>query len=125
MQTYNNDNIFAKIIRGEIPCGKVYEDNEVLAFNDVSPAAPVHVLVIPKGGYISFDDFVTKAGADTVSNFFSTIKIIAEKAGVSQSGYRLITNHGSDAHQTVPHFHVHILGGKKLGGLLQLDELDR
>jgi diadenosine tetraphosphate (Ap4A) HIT family hydrolase len=125
MQAYNNANIFAKIIRGEIPCSKVYEDNEVLAFNDVSQAAPVHVLVVPKGEYVSFDDFVSKASADIVANFFTTVQVIAEKVGVCQSGYRLITNHGSDAHQTVLHFHVHILGGKKLGGLLQSDELKR
>lgn len=125
MQAYNKENIFAKIIRGEIPSNKVYEDNEVLAFNDVSPAAPIHVLVIPKGEYVSFDDFVSKASSDTVANFFSTIKIIAEKVGITQSGYRLIANHGSDAHQTVPHFHVHIVGGRKLGGLLQSDSLNR
>tara|TARA_B100000989_G_scaffold194067_1_gene146431 strand:- start:274 stop:648 length:375 start_codon:yes stop_codon:yes gene_type:complete len=123
--SYDSDNIFAKIIRGDIPCDKVYEDESVLAFNDISPAAPTHILVIPKSSYMSFDDFARQAGAEEVSNFFTTVQTIADKAGLSGSGYRLITNHGSDASQTVPHFHVHILGGKPLGGLIPGDESAR
>jgi len=123
--TYDKDNIFAKIIRGEIPSNKVYEDDTVFAFYDIAPASPVHILVIPKGEYISFDDFVVKAGAEEVANFFRTVRKIASEQGVDESGYRLITNHGADAYQSVPHFHVHILGGRFLGGLLPDDTENR
>lgn len=123
MTQYNKENVFAKIIRGEIPCRQVYSDNSVIAFADIAPAAPVHILVVPKGEYISFDDFMSKAGTETITDFFSKIKQIANDAGLAEKGYRLITNHGADASQSVPHFHVHILGGKPLGGLLQDDIL--
>ncbi len=116
--SYDPDNVFAKILRGEIPNNTVYEDDQVLAFHDLHPAAPVHVLVIPKGGYVSFDDFAQKAGAQGISGFFRRVQQVAVKLGVDQTGYRLITNHGADASQTVPHFHVHILGGRPLGGLV-------
>lgn len=119
---YDDSNIFAKIIRGEIPSKKVYEDDNVLAFNDIAGAAPVHVLVIPKGNYCSFNDFVTKADVSEVSNFFSKVQLIAEQLGVDKNGYRIITNHGPDASQSVPHFHVHILGGRALGGLVPGDK---
>ncbi len=122
---YDSDNIFAKMLRGEIPNNSVYEDEHALAFHDISPAAPVHVLVIPKGEYVSFDDFMQTAGAERVAQFFSAVRKVAEQLGVIDSGYRLITNHGSDASQTVPHFHVHILGGRPLGGLLPGDALSR
>lgn len=115
---YDSNNVFAKIIRGEIPSKKVYEDTEAFAFHDISAAAPVHVLVVPKGEYISFDDFVQKAGAEKVGKFFASVQKVAEQLGVQQSGYRLITNHGRDASQSVFHFHVHILAGRSLGGLL-------
>lgn len=114
---YDKNNIFAKIIRKEVPCNFVYEDDKVLAFHDISAAAPVHVLVVPKGDYISFDDFATTAGIDEVGAFFARVQSIANDLDVAKSGYRILTNHGSDASQTVAHFHVHILGGKKLGGL--------
>jgi diadenosine tetraphosphate (Ap4A) HIT family hydrolase len=110
---YNKNNIFAKIIRGELDCTKVYEDNDILAFNDISPSAPVHVLVIPKHEYISFDDFVLNY--HDVNGFFKVIRKIAHNLGLEDSGYRLVTNHGPDSGQIVPHFHIHILGGKKLG----------
>jgi diadenosine tetraphosphate (Ap4A) HIT family hydrolase len=116
--SYDSNNIFAKIIRGEIPCNKVYEDEAVLAFHDISSAAPVHVLVVPKGEYISFDDFAVKSSAEAVKDFFAKVRQIANEQGVAESGYRLVTNHGDDASQTVKHFHVHILGGKPLGGLV-------
>ena len=119
--SYDSNNVFAKIIRGEIPSKKVHEDDSVLAFADITPAAPAHILVIPKGNYISFDDFTRNADAGTVAAFFSTIQQIAQKQGLDKTGYRLITNHGSDASQSVPHFHVHILGGRPLGGLLPDD----
>ena len=122
---YDKNNIFAKILRGEIPSKKVYEDDAVFAFADIAPAAPVHVLVIPKGHFISFDDFVEHASPETVSNFFATVKKIAVAQGVDKTGYRLITNHGADAAQSVPHFHVHILGGTSMGGLLPGDTNQR
>jgi diadenosine tetraphosphate (Ap4A) HIT family hydrolase len=120
--TYDSGNIFARILRGEIPSNKVHEDEHSLAFHDISAAAPVHVLVVPKGEYVSFDDFVQKAGAESVARFFATVRHIAAKLGVVEKGYRLITNHGTDASQSVPHFHVHILAGRPLGGLLPGDE---
>ena len=123
--SYDSNNIFAKILRGEIPSNKVYEDDHVFAFADIAPAAPVHVLVVPKGEYVSFDDFASKASADVIAHFFATVKKIAEQQGVDKTGYRLITNHGSDASQSVPHFHMHILGGKPMGGLLPGDSSHR
>jgi histidine triad (HIT) family protein len=120
---YDKNNIFAKIIRGEIPAQKVYEDDKVLAFNDISRASPVHVLVIPKGEYVNFSDFVTKASTEEVTHFFRKVDEISKLLGVdhAKGGFRLIANSGSNAHQTVLHFHVHILSGKKLGPLLSED----
>lgn len=122
---YDSNNIFAKIIRGEIPNKTVYEDDTVLAFHDVSPAAPVHVLVVPKADYVSFDDFCANASAAKIGEFFALVQKIAQSLGLSPDGYRLITNHGRNASQSVAHFHVHILGGKQLGGLLSDDVLVR
>ncbi len=116
--TYDTQNIFAKIIRGEIPCNKVYEDEFAFAFNDIKPEAPVHVLVLPKGEFISFDDFVQSAPPALFQGFFAAVQKIAVRLGLVESGYRLITNHGADASQSVFHFHVHILAGKSLGGLV-------
>ena len=118
---YDSNNIFAKILRGEIPCKKVHEDDAVLAFEDIAPAAPVHVLVIPKGEYVSFNDFSTRADAAQIKAFFASVQTVAQKLGLPENGYRLITNHGADASQTVHHFHVHILGGRSLGALLPQD----
>lgn len=118
---YDSDNVFAKILRGEIPSSNVYEDEHVLAFHDISKAAPVHVLVIPKGEYSCFDAFVSHGGAEEVSRFFASVAKVAEQLGVKESGYRLICNHGDDAHNTVPHFHMHILGGRELGPLVTGD----
>lgn len=115
---YDKNNIFAKILRGEIPCKKVHEDEFVLAFEDIAPAAPIHVLVIPKGEYISFNDFVTRAPEALSKGFFASVQKIAAKLKLEENGYRLISNHGPDASQSVPHFHVHILGGRAMGGLL-------
>ena len=111
---YDKNNIFAKIIRKEIPCKIIYEDSEVLAFHDISAVAPVHVLVIPKGEYTSFDDFAVVAEPEIVGRFFAKVRNIAHDLGVDETGYRIVTNHGPDASQTVHHFHVHILGGQKL-----------
>ena len=116
--SYDRNNIFAKILRGEIPCKKVYEDQFAFAFEDVAPAAPVHVLVIPKEEYVSLHDFAAHAPADRVKGFFDSVTKVAAKLGLEKNGYRIISNHGPDASQTVHHFHVHILGGRSLGGLL-------
>lgn len=113
--SYDNDNIFAKILRGELPCDKVYEDNQVLAFRDIAPQAAVHVLVIPKGAYVSMDDFSANANDAEFSAFFRAVGKVARDLGVSDTGYRMIANHGPDSLQLVPHFHVHILGGESLG----------
>ena len=125
LKQYDQNNIFAKIIRGEIPSSKVFENDKILAFHDISKAAPTHILVIPKGEYISFSDFILKVSGQEVVDFFGKVREIASQLGLDESGYRLITNNGSDASQTVPHFHVHILGGKKLGGLLSDNNLIR
>ena len=119
--SYDSSNVFAKIIRGEIPGKKVYEDDQLLAIHDIAAAAPVHVLVMPKGEYVSFDDFSTNAPPEAIAHFFKTIAAIAGKLGIDKTGYRLITNHGVDASQSVPHFHVHLIGGRALGGLLPGD----
>lgn len=115
---YDKNNIFAKIIRGEIPCNKVYEDDICFAFHDIMPAAPTHILVVPKGEFVSFDDFTTNAEPDLIADFFMRVRKIAHMLGVDKSGYRISTNHGKDASQTVFHFHVHIMGGKPLGGFV-------
>ena len=115
---YDKENIFAKILRGERPCTKVYEDEFSLAFNDINPQSQIHILVIPKGEYISFDDFSGKASSKEIISFFKSISEVAKQVGVDRSGYRIISNHGLDSHQEVPHFHVHILGGNPLGSLL-------
>lgn len=123
--SYDESNIFARILRREIPCDAVYEDEHVLAIRDIAPAAPVHVLIIPKLRFTSFDDFASHAPAQAVASYVRAIVQVAERLGVRESGYRLITNHGADASQTVAHFHVHLLGGKPLGGLLTDDKLSR
>jgi histidine triad (HIT) family protein len=125
MNIYDKNNVFAKIIRKEIPANIVFENADILAFYDISKAAPTHVLVIPKGEYIDFIDFTQKAKNVEVANFFKKVSEIAEELKIVNSGFRIISNIGSDAHQTVPHFHMHILAGKKLGPLLTKDNLLR
>ena len=115
---YDSNNVFAKILRGEISCKKVYEDEFVLAFHDITPKAPVHVLVVPKGPYVSHEDFVQSADADEIAGFERAIAKVAQTTGVAATGYRLISNSGSNAHQEVPHYHVHVLGGRALGPML-------
>ncbi len=112
---YNKNNVFAKIIRGEIPAEKVYEDNFVLAIKDISPAAPTHILVIPKGEYISFHDFIDKGTPEEVSHFYRVVQKICFDLKLDEAGYRIVCNIGKNAMQTVPHMHLHILGGKPLG----------
>jgi diadenosine tetraphosphate (Ap4A) HIT family hydrolase len=115
---YDRNNIFARILRGEIPCKKVYEDAHVLAFHDIRPQAPTHILVIPKGEYVSLDDFSEKASADEIAALIRALGRIARDHGVTESGYRILSNTGAAAHQEVPHFHVHLFGGRDLGGML-------
>ena len=116
---YDDQNIFAKIIRGEIPCSKVYEDEHVLAFNDINPQTPTHILVIPKGPYVSYDDFSESASDQEIAAFVRALGKIAREAGVVEAGYRILANHGADAHQEVPHFHMHLFAGKNLGRMIK------
>ncbi|WOV92004.1 MAG: histidine triad nucleotide-binding protein [Candidatus Zeuxoniibacter abyssi] len=115
---YNNDNIFAKILRGEIPCDKVSEEDRAMAFNDINPQAKVHALVIPKGAYISFADFSECADDAEIVSFVRAIGKTARQLGVEETGYRLLINTGKDANQEVPHLHAHIVGGQNLGKML-------
>ncbi|MFV3074788.1 histidine triad nucleotide-binding protein [Niveispirillum fermenti] len=115
---YDRNNIFARILRGEIPCKKVYEDRYALAFHDINPQAPTHILVIPKGPFTSFADFSAQATVEEIAGFVRAAGLIARQAGLDDSGYRLLANHGPDSHQEVPHFHIHIVGGRPLGKLL-------
>jgi histidine triad (HIT) family protein len=116
--SYDQNNIFAKILRGEIPCDKVYEDDQVLAFHDIAPAAPTHILVIPKGAYISIDDFGANASAEEIKALYAAVAKITLEQGLKADGFRVIANTGLNGGQEVPHFHLHILGGKKLGPML-------
>jgi histidine triad (HIT) family protein len=115
---YDDQNIFAKILRGEIPSKTVYEDEWALAFHDINPQAPVHVLVIPKGAYVSWDDFSATASDAEIAGFVRAVGTIARDLGLVEPGYRLLANVGIDAHQEVPHLHIHLFGGKALGPLI-------
>ena len=115
---YDPDNIFAKILRGEMPCDKVREDEHTLALRDINPRAPVHVLVIPKGPYQSFDDFARDADAAEQAAIVRAVGEIARAENIADSGYRVIVNHGRDGKQEVPHLHFHLLGGRGLGEML-------
>lgn len=114
---YDSNNVFAKILRGELPCKKVFENEYALAFHDIAPNAAVHVLVLPKGPYQSYSDFIAHGKDEEITGFFRAVQLVAHAEGVGES-FRLITNNGESAGQTVPHFHVHILGGQKLGALI-------
>lgn len=118
MSAYDQNNIFAKILRGEIPNDTVYEDDHVLAFKDINPQAPVHVLVIPKGAYVSVDDFGARGSAEEIKAFYSAIAKIVEQLGIKSDGFRVISNTGRNGGQEVPHYHAHILAGKKLGAMI-------
>jgi diadenosine tetraphosphate (Ap4A) HIT family hydrolase len=115
---YDDSNIFARILRGEIPCGKVYEDEHALAFHDINPQAPVHILVIPKGAYVSWDDFSDRATAEEIAGFVKAVGQVARAQGMVTRGYRLLANVGRNGGQEVPHLHVHIFGGGPLGPML-------
>lgn len=118
MNQYNADNVFAKIIKNLIPADKIYEDDKVLVIKDVAPAAPIHLLVIPKGEFKSFHDFAANADDEFIAHFFKIARQVANNLNLDQNGYRIMANHGKFANQTVDHFHLHILGGKNLGPLV-------
>jgi histidine triad (HIT) family protein len=116
--TYDDQNIFAKILRGEIPCNKVAEDEHTLAFADINPARAVHVLVIPKGAYVDWQDFAVRASAEEQAAFTRMIAHVAEVTGIADSGFRVISNIGVNGHQEVPHLHMHVLGGEPVGRIV-------
>ncbi len=116
---YDDDNVFAKILRGELPANKVYEDDFVLAFDDINPKTPVHVLVVPKGAYVDYQDFIENAAPETVVGFFRAVQQVARLTGVAETGFRLVANNGASAGQIVFHFHVHLYGGRPLGGMVR------
>ena len=116
---YDSGNVFAKILRGEIPAKKLYEDEWALAFPDLHPKAPVHVLVIPKGPYVSFVDFSAKASPEEITGFFRAVGKVASDLGLDASGYRILSNAGANAGQEVPHLHIHLFGGRAFGPMIQ------
>ena len=120
--SYDNNNIFAKILRNEIPCNKIYEDDYILSFHDINPQKKIHVLVIPKGKYINFDDFNTKASSEEMVGLLKGINIVAKKLGISTEvgkGYRALTNISDYGGQEVPHLHFHLFGGEKVGKMVE------
>lgn len=117
---YDDQNIFARILRDEIPSKRVYEDEHALAFHDINPLAPTHILVIPRGAYVSWDDFSARASDAEIAGFVRAVGKIARDAGLVEGGYRLLANTGVDAGQEVPHLHVHIFAGRPLGPMLAL-----
>ena len=118
LSPYDDSNIFARVLRGEIPAKKVYEDHWALAFHDISPQAPTHVLLIPKGNYVSFADFSASASADEIAGFMRAVGKVAKDLGLEEQGYRLLANMGEHSGQEVPHFHVHLFAGRPLGRML-------
>ena len=114
---YDHNNIFAKILRKEIPCEKLYEDEYSLFFHDISPQAKIHILGIPKFPCTSFSEFIKSADNENITSFFRSVQIVISKLDIEESGYRLITNSGDHGGQEVPHFHIHILAGEKIGSL--------
>ena len=116
---YDDDNVFAKILRGELPANKVYEDEFVLAFDDINPKTPVHVLIVPKDAYVDYRDFIENARPETVVGFFRAVNQVARLTGVAETGFRLVANNGASAGQIVFHFHMHLYGGRPLGGMVR------
>ena len=115
---YDDQNIFARILRGEIPSKEVYEDEWAFAFHDINPQAPLHILVIPKGAWVSWDDFSKRASAEEIAGFVRAVGQVARDNGLVAPGYRLLANIGGHGHQEVPHLHVHLFGGRPLGPML-------
>lgn len=116
--TYDTDNVFARILRGELPCDRVYEDEYVLAFNDIAPKAPVHVLVISKGSYVDMNDFARRASKSEMTALLQALGRLAEQLGVAEKGYRVLSNGGEYGRQEIPHLHFHLLGGHDLGPMI-------
>ena len=120
--SYDENNIFAKILRNEIPCNKIYEDKYVLSFHDINPQKKIHALVIPKGKYINLDDFSLKASSDEMVGLLKGINKVAKKLGISTEvgqGYRALSNINVDGGQEVPHLHFHLFGGEKIGKMVE------
>ena len=117
-QPYDPSNIFARVLRGEIPATRVFEDEWAIAFHDINPQAPTHLLVIPRGAYVSWDDFSARASDAEIAGFVRAVGTVARAAGLVEPGYRLLANTGPDSHQQVPHLHVHLFAGASLGPLL-------
>lgn len=115
---YDDNNVFARILRGEIPAKRVYEDEWALAFHDINPQAPIHLLVIPKGKYVSWDDFSETASMEEIAGFVRAVGSVARAAGLVDPGYRLLANTGQHGHQEVPHLHVHIFGGRQFYAMI-------
>lgn len=115
---YDDQNVFAKILRGEIPSQKIYEDEWVYAFHDVNAQAKIHILVVPKGSYVSWDDFSVRAPAEEIAGFVRAVGKVAREQGLVEPGYRLLANVGQDGGQEVPHLHVHLFGGEPLGRMI-------
>ena len=115
---YDDDNIFAKILRGEIPSSKVYEDEWAIAFEDINPQAEIHTLVVPKGKYVSWDDFSARAPDQEIAGFVRAVGKVAREKGLVEPGYRLLANVGENGGQEVPHLHIHLFGGQKLGRMV-------
>jgi diadenosine tetraphosphate (Ap4A) HIT family hydrolase len=115
---YDATNIFARILRGEIPCKKIFENDAALAFHDINPQAPLHVLIIPKGDYVSFADFTATASDAEIAGFFRAVGTVAKELGLEAPGYRLLANMGEHGGQEVAHFHVHLFGGRPLGRMI-------
>lgn len=118
---YDPNNVFARILRGELPCQKVYEDDFALAFHDINPQAPVHVLVIPKGAYVSWDDFSATADEAEIAGFIRAVGQVARELDLVDPGYRMLANVGQHGHQEVPHLHVHLFGGRQFYAMVPLD----
>ncbi len=117
-EPYDEQNIFAKVLRGEIPSKKVYEDEWALAFHDIAPQAPVHILVVPKGEYVSWDDFSAKASDGEIAGFSRAVGKVARDAGLVEPGYRVLYNVGVHGGQEIPHLHAHIFAGRPLGRMV-------
>ncbi len=115
---YDDSNVFARILRGELPSRRVHEDEWAVAFHDITPQAPVHVLVIPRGRYVSMADFTQHASAEEIAGFFRAVGSVARQLGLEEPGYRLLANMGAHGGQEVPHLHVHLFGGRPLGPML-------
>ncbi|MBL8705538.1 MAG: histidine triad nucleotide-binding protein [Rhodospirillales bacterium] len=115
---YDPNNIFARILRGEIPCKKILETPHSLAFHDIQPQAPIHALVIPKGAYVHLDDFTAKASDAEISDFTRAVGQVARQLGADADGYRILANCGANANQEVPHLHIHVFGGRRLGRMI-------